>query len=161
MAAHQKELDNLLHYLKNLPPSVPAAAKIYSFSDYVPDDERVADYGSEQGDLNAYLEVTFGSRHQGHIQFKEKGPNLEAVVPLLKKYINGESKEEVLLLKWVEDLTKSAIALCEAENWNVKRISKPTQKRAAGEEEKEESRKKKQARVDTKTAQDAALKRTA
>lgn len=96
-------LDTLQHLFHHLPPSIPEepafGSRFAGMHDYYPDPDAVDLYGSEQGALNHDLEILFGRRDQGPVQLLERGAGLEAVVGFLKKYINGKSKEQDLLIK--------------------------------------------------------------
>lgn len=151
-------LETLLHLLQNLPPSVSVVSSEWShyasLLSYEQDLDDLELYGTERGVLNHDLEILFGSRAKGVIQLKERGAGLEAVVPVLKKYIDGKSKEQALLINWIEDLTAAANAVCAAENHEVpsmKRKKKSTKKKAAVEEEKQADRVAKKAKVDKVT----------
>ena len=52
----------------------------------------------------------FASRHTNRpVQFLGRGASLLPVVDVLNCYISGEAGENVLLWKWVEDLTQGAV----------------------------------------------------
>ena len=101
---------NLYSSLRNLPESLSEHPDVYPFAEkFVLDEHDIEFYGSQQGALNHRLELIFGSRSTGSpIQFKGRGRPLEAIVYILKKYIDGNGGENVLLWKWVEDLTHAA-----------------------------------------------------
>ncbi|KAG8681810.1 hypothetical protein FRC11_000653, partial [Ceratobasidium sp. 423] len=101
---------NLYSNLHNLPEGLPDHPEAYPFaSNFSLDPDDVEFYESQQGALNHRLELIFGSRSTGNaIQFKARGRSLEAIVYILRKYINGDDGENTLLWKWVEDLTSSA-----------------------------------------------------
>ncbi|CEL56164.1 hypothetical protein RSOLAG1IB_11852 [Rhizoctonia solani AG-1 IB] len=103
-------LYNLYSNLRNLPEDLPDHPEVYPFaSNFTLDPDEVEFYGSQQGALNHRLELIFGSRSTGNaIQFRGRGRSLEAIVYVLRKYINGDDRENIILWKWVEDLTSSA-----------------------------------------------------
>ncbi|KAJ7577226.1 hypothetical protein C8J56DRAFT_726501, partial [Mycena floridula] len=100
-------LRTLRHLIQNLPSTVPLADD-HNFLSYEIDQERLDDYGSNQSVVNRDLEVSFGSRSAGPVVFKSRGPGLEAVVDVLRDYITGSKGQNLLLTKWVDDLTESA-----------------------------------------------------
>ena len=105
----QRLLD-LLYQLRNLPTSLSDHSSIYPFASLVLNPLDIENYGSAQGALNHQLELVFGSRSSGRlIEFRGRGPSLEAIVYTFYKYIDGEDGENVLLWKWVQDLTHAAI----------------------------------------------------
>lgn len=105
-----QRLLNLLHQLRNLPTSLSDHSSIYPFVGFALDPLDIENYGSPQGALNHRLELIFGSRSSGRLlEFRGRGPSLEAIVHTFYKYINGEDGENVLLWKWVQDLTQAAV----------------------------------------------------
>lgn len=128
-------LDYLLLLLQNLPPRhIPLGNQHYQFSRYSVNDDDVELTGSTQGALNRALELAFGNRVQGPVQFAERGPGLEAVVEVLQKYITGDDGENILLWKWVEDLSLASCAAYKAAGKqlpSLKRQSKRTSRAMA------------------------------
>jgi hypothetical protein len=120
---HQAILDKLLHHLRHLPKSISAEPDYYSnvFTAYAPDVEWIELTGTQQGAVNHDLEVIFGDCAHGHIQFKSRRESLEAVVSVLVTFINSQSAEEGLLLKWVEDLIAAAKQACKDAGETVSR----------------------------------------
>ncbi|KAF9021139.1 hypothetical protein BDZ89DRAFT_1071710 [Hymenopellis radicata] len=124
-AYYSDELKKLDRCLKALPQSIPAN-DAYQFMDYEPNQEDIDDYGSAQGVVNKHLEPQFGDRDHGPIKFKGRGPALEAVVPILRRYLTGKSGENLLLIKWVDDLTAAAILAIEKDGGTVPRETATT-----------------------------------
>lgn len=107
-----QELRHLLRHLPNIIPLPDPGNQLYSFDKYIPDEDWIERTGSEQGALNHALEVAFKNRavvgDHRIIQFCERGPSLEGVVDVLRRYrIPGED----ILPKWVRDLIASASAV--------------------------------------------------
>ncbi|KAF8132391.1 hypothetical protein EV363DRAFT_1328147 [Boletus edulis] len=76
------------------------------------------DYDEEwelEGAINRELEIRLGSRAKGPIKFKEWGPGLEAVVPVLRQYLTVVP-ESILLRKWLSDLTEAALLVFKEAN---------------------------------------------
>ncbi|KIO25436.1 hypothetical protein M407DRAFT_25235 [Tulasnella calospora MUT 4182] len=146
----------------HLPESLPLNDSFYSFPTWGDlDPELVSDTGSSQGALNVELERTFGSRSKGTIKFGARGPSLEGVVTVLRHWITGLDGENILLTKWVDDLTDAAKELCDKHGVEVPRQSKATEKRAIQEAEnakKKEVHEKKAAFQETKKELAAATK---
>ncbi|TFY78892.1 hypothetical protein EWM64_g5117, partial [Hericium alpestre] len=112
----QENLSLLKYLLSNLPLSVvPNGAKIYCFHQFPGlDAELVEDNGSEMGALNHELEVILGrDRDTGLIVFREQGPSLTAVVDVIERYMTGSDGENILLIKWINDLLAAARAIFE------------------------------------------------
>ncbi|KAF9025001.1 hypothetical protein BDZ89DRAFT_1040796 [Hymenopellis radicata] len=106
---YSDELKELDRCLKALPKSIPVN-NAYSFANYEPDPTEIEDYGSVQSVVNKHLEPEFG-----------RGPALEAVVPILRASITGRFGENLLLIKWVDDLTAAAKIAIEADGGIVPR----------------------------------------
>jgi hypothetical protein len=103
---HLKTLKNLL---LNLPDSVPTGNQFYRFEHFVPDPEKVEDFGGEDCAVNHAFEVTFcpQGRRDGPIVLKEKGPGLVSIVDVLGHWTQAYPSSAVLQ-KWVIDLTDAA-----------------------------------------------------
>ncbi|EUC62852.1 hypothetical protein RSOL_459100, partial [Rhizoctonia solani AG-3 Rhs1AP] len=104
-------LQKLYSSLHNLPTNLPDHPDTYPFAGkFVLHQPDIGFYGSQQGALNHQLELIFGSRSVDRvINFKGRGRSLEAIVYIFMKYIDGEDGENVLLWKWVADLTHAAV----------------------------------------------------
>ncbi|KAJ7576115.1 hypothetical protein C8J56DRAFT_1032134 [Mycena floridula] len=126
-------LRTLRHLIQNLPSTIPLADD-HNFLSYEIDQERLDDYGSNQSVVNRDLE--------------SRGPGLEAVVDVLRDYITGSKGQNLLLTKWVDDLTESAQKIIDASGEKLPRLSKLTAGKRLMEEEaqveKSEKHKKKQ-----------------
>ena len=91
-----------------LPASIPTANQFYDFRAFGLSSGEVQAYGPE-GAVNHALEVAFCPFGQENvITLKERGPGLEAVVDVLRKY-NSEYWGNAVLQKWVFDLTEAAL----------------------------------------------------
>ena len=103
-------LQNLYSSLRSLPTNLPDHPETYLFAEkFVLGQHDIEYYGLQQGALNHRLELIFGSRSiNGIIKFRGRGRSLEAIVYIFMKYIDGEDGENVLLWKWVADLTRAA-----------------------------------------------------
>ncbi|KAF8593824.1 hypothetical protein BDV93DRAFT_549408 [Ceratobasidium sp. AG-I] len=100
---------NLSNHLSVLPQHLSDHPSVYPFSNFTLSPHDIEHYGRPQSALNHQLELVFGSRHgSGPIQFRGRGPSLLAVVDVLDQFISGETGENVLLWKWVEDLTHAS-----------------------------------------------------
>jgi hypothetical protein len=53
------------------------------------------------------------------IKFKGRGRSLEAIVYIFMKYIDGEDGENILLWKWVADLTCAAAQISTSQTDSV------------------------------------------
>ncbi|KAF8601985.1 hypothetical protein BDV93DRAFT_474979, partial [Ceratobasidium sp. AG-I] len=104
-------LSNLLLRLSALPNHLSDHPNVYPFSNFSLTPHDIELYGSAQGALNHNLQLVFGSRFDNRpIEFRGRGSSLLSVVDVLNRYITGEAGENVLLWKWVEDLTSGAVA---------------------------------------------------
>jgi hypothetical protein len=104
-----ENIPRLRAYLTNLPESsgIPyPESSSYNFATFEPDQDWVEDVGLE-GAVNRELEVRLGSRANGGLTFRERGPGLTAVVDVLEKYLNM-FPASILLSKWVTDLVMAA-----------------------------------------------------
>jgi hypothetical protein len=110
---YDDELEQLERLLCHLPPIIPSSANRYQFKNFGLDPEDFELAGTMQGALNAALERAFGRRDLGPIILTERGPSLEAVVPVLRDFITGEDGENILLIKWIRDLVAGAKATYE------------------------------------------------
>ncbi|KAJ7581917.1 hypothetical protein C8J56DRAFT_895468 [Mycena floridula] len=79
-----------------------------------------------QSVVNQALEVSFGSRAKGPVTFQSRGPALEAVVDVLRDSINGVNGENIILTKWVDDLTAAATQAIEKSGEKPSRQGKLT-----------------------------------
>ncbi len=104
---YDHELKELDRCLKALPASIPVN-NFYSFHEYAPTEAEIEDYGAPQSVINKHLEPIFGGCKHGLIKFRGQEPSLEAVVPILQKYITGKEGENIILIKWVDNLTEAA-----------------------------------------------------
>ena len=110
---YNEELKQLSRLLRALPDSIPLG-DAHNFLDYVPDPEKVQDYGCVKSVLNRALELSFGSRRTPAGEtiltvFKSRGTGLEEVVAVLRDHITGNAGQNLLLTLWVDDLTKAAL----------------------------------------------------
>lgn len=111
-AQEVEERLSLLHLgLSSLPLSIPKSNQYYFFDVFAPDPEKVEDFG-EEGAVNHALEVAFcpDSRKSGPIVFKECGTGLDAVVDVLRKYIE-KFPYSAVLQKWIIDLEAAVQAV--------------------------------------------------
>ncbi|CAK5275996.1 unnamed protein product, partial [Mycena citricolor] len=106
-AHYTDQLKELARCLKSLPAKIPISTT-HDFRDFQLDQEEVAEYGDNKCVVNHALEVSFGSRAQGTVEFKSRGPGLEAVIDVLREYITGSHGSNILLCKWVDDLIVGA-----------------------------------------------------
>jgi hypothetical protein len=115
------QLQSLYSSLHNLPTSLPNHPETYPFAEkFVLDQHDIEFYGSQQGALNHRLELVFGSRGiDSMIKFKGRGRSLEALVYIFMKYIDGEDGENLLLWKWVADLTRTATQISRPQTESV------------------------------------------
>ncbi|KAJ7049280.1 ribonuclease H-like domain-containing protein, partial [Mycena amicta] len=118
---YAEELGKLLRTLKALPQTLPVNAT-YDFI-IEPTAEELDDFGSPHGVVNRALERAFGPRNNGLVQFTSRGPLLEAVVQLLRRYITGKEGQNVILMKWVDDLTEAAEAAITETGGTLPRIA--------------------------------------
>jgi hypothetical protein len=105
---YAEELNKLLRYLKALPQTLPVDNQ-YDFI-IEPTPEELEEFAGAHGVINRALECVFPGRSKGPVSFKCRGPNLETVVPLLRRHITGMQGQNMLLTKWVDDLTAAAEA---------------------------------------------------
>ncbi|KAF7303480.1 DUF659 domain-containing protein [Mycena indigotica] len=142
------EIRNLAALLKSLPSSIPLGTA-HDFSSHELRQEAVMELGCEKSVVNQDLEWSFGSRVDGKlIEFQSRGPGLEAVTVVLRQYITGPAGQNVVLIKWVDDLTaaaQDAIERCGAQ----KRKRKSTAARQRMEEDEDEENVDKRQRLDT------------
>jgi hypothetical protein len=89
MQQHLKDqLDELRLCLRALPSDIPIPRESkYKFSDFSPDADWIADTG-EVAAVNRELEVRLGSRING-LKLVERGPEMEAIVPVLKIWVEN------------------------------------------------------------------------
>lgn len=108
--AMDHRLENLLRHLSTLPDHLSDHPTVYPFNNFSIAPHEIEHYGTPQGALNHRLELVFGSRYDSRaIQFRGRGPSLVAIINVFKSCITGEEGENILLWKWVEDLTHGAI----------------------------------------------------
>lgn len=123
MAPYKNELKTLLHCFKHLPESIPLNTGYYGFNQW---HDLTADWldkaGTRQGALNGMLKPVFGSRRDGSVKFEERGEGLEGVVEVLQRELTGTNGENILLTKWVDDLTTAAKEVCDREGHPVSRV---------------------------------------
>ncbi|KAF7310297.1 DUF659 domain-containing protein [Mycena indigotica] len=159
---YNNEIENLKHLLNHLPNTIPVGTA-HNFIDYVPDPEVVNDLGSEKSALNRDLEVSFGFRANNTvITFKSRGPHLEAVATVIRQNISGSGGDNILLVKWVDDLTCAAKAAFANANVPLPRKGAGTaRKRAMQDElaEKEATKHQKTAENREKARRDATADR--
>ena len=103
---HLKTLNILL---LDLPDSVPDGSQFYNFAHFIPDLDKVEDFGGKNYAVNHALEVTFCPLgcQDGPIILKEKGPGLVSVVDVLDHWTQAYPTSAVLQ-KWVFDLIDAA-----------------------------------------------------
>ena len=91
-------LQKLGELLRKLPIETSQMTQHYNFVNYSPSEEKVADFG-EAGALNNDLEVIFcpQGRQSGPIRLAERGPGLEAIVDVLRRFtrIQWQMRERV------------------------------------------------------------------
>lgn len=114
--------DYLLHLLTHLPLTIPEGARHYTAAKFKTTKEDLELTETADGALNHRLELVFGSRHQGPIIFKEKGEGLCLVIGILQKAITA-APSNVILFKWVEDLTTAAKAAYESARLPVRGVT--------------------------------------
>lgn len=103
-------LANLSHHLSALPKQLSDHPSVYPFCNFTLSDHDIEHYGTPQGALNHQFGLIFGSRLDNRpVQFRGRGPSLLAVIDVLDRYISGETEENILLWKWVDDLTHGAV----------------------------------------------------
>jgi hypothetical protein len=102
-------LKTLKTLLLDLPDSVPDGGQHYDFVHFVPDPDKVEDFGREDCAVNHALDITFcpQGRQDGPIILKEKGPGLVSVVDVLDHWTQAYPTSAVLQ-KWVFDLIDAA-----------------------------------------------------
>lgn len=105
----EDHLETLKILLLDLPDSVPDGSQFYNFAHFVPNPEKVEDFGGEDCAVNHALEITFCplGRRDGPIISKEKGPGLVSVVDVLDHWTQAYPTSTVLQ-KWVFDLIEAA-----------------------------------------------------
>lgn len=110
MQQHLKDqLDELRLCLRALPSDIPIPRESkYKFSDFSLDADWIADAG-EVAAVNRELEVRLGSRING-LKLVERGPEMEAIVPVLKTWVE-KYPGDIILEKWVCDTLKAAQGL--------------------------------------------------
>lgn len=103
----RQEAQKLRHYLRNLPDFLPVlASQKNDFHYFVPNEDWITDTSLE-GAVNRGLEIALGSRAQGVLSFKERGPGMEALADVLERYLM-ECPGSVLLKKWLSDAITAA-----------------------------------------------------
>ena len=105
----EDHLETLKILLLGLPDTVPNGSQFYNFSHFVPDPEKIEDFGGEDCAVNHALEIIFcpQGRRDGLIILKEKGPGLVSVVDILDHWTQAYPTS-VVLQKWVFDLIEAA-----------------------------------------------------
>jgi hypothetical protein len=112
-----KALEQLHHYLVNLPTGLPLpdqGKSQYSFESFALDTDWVEDVG-EEGAINRELEIHLGSRAKGPIQLVERGPGICALHDVLRDSL-GKYPTSAILKKWLSDVVQSARTACEVRN---------------------------------------------
>ncbi|KAG6379357.1 hypothetical protein JVT61DRAFT_11820 [Boletus reticuloceps] len=110
----ESQLAQLKLYLQNLAqvntqiPRLETSDSLYRF-------HWEKDVGLE-GAINRELEIRLGSQAKGPIKFKEWGPGLEAVVQVLRQYLNVIPESILLVRKWLSDLTEAALLVFKEAN---------------------------------------------
>ncbi|KAJ7192260.1 hypothetical protein GGX14DRAFT_578278 [Mycena pura] len=145
MVAYLEELNRLERYVKALPVSLPASE--LDIGQLEPSAAEVDDYGSTICALNRRLEISFGSRAMGPLELKFRGEYLIAVVTILRRVITGTEGENIIMIKWVDDLTNAAKAAIEKSGGALPRPTKSTARQQllsvdkANEERREKAKK--------------------
>ncbi|KAF7973529.1 hypothetical protein HWV62_4273 [Athelia sp. TMB] len=102
-----KKIYRLRQLLIALPHTLPIPEiSTYCFTSFAPDADWIEDTGSTAGGVNRQLEVHLGSRVKD-FKLKERGPETIALADVLEHWI-GICPDDVLLLKWLEDVTIAA-----------------------------------------------------
>ncbi|KAJ7138345.1 hypothetical protein C8R44DRAFT_728486 [Mycena epipterygia] len=124
-SCYHEELKHLVRLLKNLPDTIPLG-DAHNFLDYTPNPVKVARAGCTNSVVSHSLEISFGAHKApgptgGDITiiFKSRGPALEEVATVLRNHITGNEGPNVLLVRWVDDLTKAAFAAIEASGGRI------------------------------------------
>ncbi|KAG8974060.1 hypothetical protein FRB94_004931 [Tulasnella sp. JGI-2019a] len=151
------ELQTLLHTLQHLPASIPEDTGYYNFDQCHGTDPGWADWrertGSNQGALNHKLEIAFSTCENGPVKFEERGRGLEAVVEVLRNWLTGTDGQNLILKKWVDDLTEAGRGACNGVGVN----NKLTLKGTGQDEERVTKARAKEAREAAKQARQTAL----
>ena len=108
-SAAKKDIAQLRLYLNSLSNSIPVpkpGESQYDFQHFAPDPEWVEDIGEEHA-VNRELEVRLGSRANGPVELKEKGPSISSLADILEKYLT-QYPNSVLIRKWLVDILESA-----------------------------------------------------
>ncbi|KAF7295941.1 DUF659 family protein [Mycena chlorophos] len=132
------ELDDYNRCIKALPSTLPECTLPLDKLEPSAADEDT--YG-ERGAINRALELSFGSRAAADWGLKFRGRDLVAVGTVLRRVITGPAGDNVLFIKWVDDLTTAAKQAIEASGGKIPRPIKSTAKQALRGEEKAEEEK--------------------
>ncbi|KAG9124124.1 hypothetical protein FRC07_012737 [Ceratobasidium sp. 392] len=106
--SYANKLSQLQRALASLPLALPLGSSIHDFCGWTPDPDRVEDYGTECGALNAHLESVFGLRVGGRVSIVERGPGIESNVDIFTRYLTGDYREQPVIAKWLDDLIDTA-----------------------------------------------------
>ena len=112
-----RKLIQLHNVLLKIPPRSPSgnSGSRCDFRGYSPADPaspEVEDFGVA-GVLNRRLEITFAPNGRGSspIRLQDGGPGLVAVVDALRSTLLAVGGSDVILEKWIDDLTSAATSL--------------------------------------------------
>jgi len=102
------QLYKLQCHLECLPESLPSSG-FHFFQTFVPDPEKVGDFGSVEAAINHALEISLcpGGQQSGPIILKEHGPGILAIVEVLDNY-NKKFPKFTIMQKWISDLIAAA-----------------------------------------------------
>ncbi|KAF7311298.1 DUF659 domain-containing protein [Mycena kentingensis (nom. inval.)] len=131
------EIRKLAELLKNVPKSIPLGTE-HDFRAHELRQDALLDMGCEKSVVNQDLERSFGSRADGVISFKSRGPGLEAVADVLREYITGTAGQNLILTKWVDDLTAAAKHAIEEAGGKPLRDRRTTESKRRMEDDEDE-----------------------
>lgn len=102
------EIKALHRCLVRLPKAIPVGTT-HNFTNWKASPAMVKQIGSAPDVLNRALEISFGTRVEDEfLVFKSQGPALLDVTTALRAHITGTGGANILLMKWVTDLTAAA-----------------------------------------------------
>lgn len=114
------DINKLRLYLTHLPATLPCqpSDSEKNFNSFAPDAEWLAEVGLE-GAVNRQLEVALGSRANGPIQLKERGPGVVALADVLEQYLE-KFPGSAVLEKWLADIIGSAVSAYDSAGLQVR-----------------------------------------
>jgi len=124
VSRNDTKLQRLQSALTHLPDCIPLGNSKYHFEHFVPDPEKVEEYGSAEAAVNNALEVTFAPQGRKDesapcpFEFQECGPGLITVVDVLAITLQ-EYPQSALLHKWTDDLLCAAVYHYKSANMTV------------------------------------------